>query len=158
MKFFNRPPQDPAPQFVRPDRLARLIQQAIRELEREGAIESEYGGPPPRFNGYCARACQAYYHLARDERTAHLADHPAATVKKHQAKGAQYGDSHYGLETDAGVMDLIFAPRENPDRTYPYGDHRGATFRRNPKNPDQPQRKDTRLVIERVHATAARPT
>ncbi len=105
--------------FIEPDAPGRLIQDAIEELEEEGELESEHGGPPPRFNGYCARACQAYVHLVRDERAAQVASHRNATVRVHREKGSRYGESHYWLKTEDGIMDLNHARGEFPDLRVP---------------------------------------
>lgn len=140
--------------FAPLDDLGRMVQEAIDDLAAApDGIEREGADPPPRYNGYCARACQAYIYLARDSRTRRFASDPDATPMFHKEEGAEYGDSHYWLETRAGVMDLIFAPDDEPDPGFPYWDRRRASsqgFHPAKSDPRYPNRLDARKIVDAV--------
>lgn len=146
------------PNFADIDDLGRMIQKAIERLEARREIEAWYDGPPPRFNGYCARACAAYVYLAKDTRTRPYARHPAAKVKFHKEPGAEYGDSHYWLETRSGIMDLIFGPGERPSHRYPYDEKRGRGFPPSEKGGRYPQSHDARKIMDEVWSALTRPS
>src|SRR5688500_6641127 len=68
-------------EFAPLDRLALAIQRAIDELLQEGLIERKFAEDPEthggdRYNGFCARAVQAYWRFTRDSQYRHLADDP----------------------------------------------------------------------------------
>ena len=122
MPRFRKSAQRPDVRFVAVDELGRRIQRAVEELEAAGELtRGDYDGPPPRFNGYCARMCQAYKFLSSDPRTAALATDGARP--RYSWKRTRFRDvgTHYWIETRDGVMDLNFGPGQKPfEGFWPY--------------------------------------
>lgn len=106
------------------------------------------------YNGYCARACTAYWYLAKHEpRAQQLSKNPGMALKRLKEPRSAYGDSHYWLEDDEGqILDLIFVERKRlpPDIAYTNG--KGVGFQRDRLHKDLPARKDTQRIIAVVHA------
>src|SRR5580700_2155416 len=116
---FKKRPRPPSVKFAETDGLGRLIQGAIDELEAARALRPDcpVSDDSPRYEGYCARACEAYVFLMRDERTSGFARNKDAEAK-YVKWGRERGESHYFLEGSAGVMDLNFGPDDPPDWDY----------------------------------------
>jgi hypothetical protein len=118
----NRPRVD-GPTFVAPDHLGRFIQDAIDQLMCiRGAGRLSRKAPhfdsrrSPRYEGFCARACEAYLYLLRDPRTGSFGS--AGAEPRYVKHSEVRGDSHYWIQSSDGVMDLNFAPDEKPDSEY----------------------------------------
>ena len=81
-------------------------------------------------------------------------------VKTLKEPGAGYGESHYSLGfADADnakreILDLNFAPGEEPDDFFPYEDPgvRKASWGRDRTDAKRPARNDTKAIIEVVNA------
>jgi hypothetical protein len=132
------------------DALGELVQAAIQMLEATGEFErgdTRYAA----YDGYCARACSAYkYLIDNDERARTLAAHPEVAIK-YRKDGEK---SHYWLLNSQGeVLDLNYARGDRPPKRYPYHQGRGASLRRDKKDPRLPARKDSQRIIEVVQAT-----
>ena len=149
--------------FTEVDDLGRLIQGTIEKLAAAGKVEpAEDTGGPGLFDGYCARACIAYDYLVREVAEARGLswDPDDVVVKTLKEPGAGYGESHYWLvfgdadDAQRAILDLNFAPGEEPDDLYPYHDRRvrKASWRRDRKDPKLPARNDTKKIIEAVKA------
>ncbi len=108
--------------FVPVDELGRRIQRAVAELEAAGELKrGSYEGPPPAFNGYCARMCQAYKFCERDPRTSALATVGVRCRYSKRRHRFRDDESHYWIETADGVMDLNFALQEKMyEEFWPY--------------------------------------
>lgn len=162
MSLLRRASPESAVNFVPVDKLGRLIQSAVAELEAAGDLaRGSYEPPPPRFAGYCARMCQAYKYLALDPRTESFATETARPRYVKKKKGRDEGDSHYWIETPEGVMDLNFGPSETPYASYwPYSDApRTANswgFHPWKEDPRYPFTRDSRMIMDRVWAEIPR--
>jgi hypothetical protein len=115
----------PKTDFAERDRLAAAIQRAIDELLAEGSITRKFAEEPEdgddQYDGFCARAVQVYWRLAREPACRDPAADPDVAPYK-LGKGA---DAHYWIRaTNTGkVRDLNLGTTDSPDRWYPY--HRG---------------------------------
>ena len=152
MRLFDRWRNSKA-EFAAPDRLTRAIQQAIDELLADGAITRKFAEEPEgdddRYNGFCARAVQVYWRLARDPEYQHLAEDPDVEPYK-LGKGA---DAHYWIRvrTTGKVLDLNLGPDDTPNRRYPYDrGERRTSFQPQAKGSNVPHNKDARIIMERV--------
>jgi hypothetical protein len=109
--------------FIPVDELGWRVQDAIDELvhaRRPERVARRLPGFNPRrdptYEGFFARACEAYWFLARDGRTRQLGD-PRLEPRYVKHSDAR-GDSHYWMRGDAGIMDLNFGPDEAPTSRY----------------------------------------
>jgi hypothetical protein len=148
-------PRSSKKRAARYDDLAVLVHRAIDLLEDAELIDN--GGADEtfaRYNGYCARACSAYAYLAEfDQRAAARADHHGMRLRVLREPDAEYGDSHYWLESDDGeVLDLIFEQRKKPHRRIPYDEGKGAAVMKARHDKHLPARKDTQRIIAVVQA------
>lgn len=132
------------------DPLGRLTQEAIDALHPRRRIDARY----VRYEGWCARACEAYVFLAKDGRTAWLARDRSAEPRfvKHSR---ERGDSHYFLEGVGGFMDLNFGPHDPPDPRYCRYDEgqyptRTRGFQPWPNDPKYPDSAEAREIMDAV--------
>ena len=149
LRLRRRDPVDHAPL----DPLALLIQRAIETLEAAGEIRPEgWGSPPPRFDGYCARSCRAYYLLAKHWPEAG-AEARYADARIRRSPG-EPEDAHYWLELpDGRVLDLNYSPSDGPTRRFNYRrSESGQQFRRLKGDGRFPQRRDAQVIMRKVLA------
>lgn len=146
--------------FIPIDELGARIQCAILDLmQRRGPGQLLRRVPDfdarcdPAFEGFCARACEAYVFLAEDPRTGPLGDPSveARYVKHSEARG----DSHYWLQNKAGIMDLNFGPDDDADPDYcdyEAGRYPSRTdgFRRWKPDERYPRNADARKIMDAV--------
>jgi hypothetical protein len=143
----------PRTEFAEADDLTHAIHRAIDELMAEGAITRKFAEEPEedddRYNGFCARAVQVYWRLAREPGYRHLAADPDVEPYK-LGKGP---DAHYWIRVrrSGAVLDLNLGPDDAPNDRYPYdrGEPR-RSFQPREKGSNVPHNKDARLVMERV--------
>ena len=142
------------------DPLARRIQRAVAQLEAEGAISPDgWGGPPPRFNGYCARSCRAYYLLAKHWKQARAESrYPDAKIERSPGDPK---DAHFWLRTaDGRILDLNYTPRDKlPHRSIYRRPQSGMSFHRKTGDGRYPARRDAQkimhLVLQQLEVEAA---
>lgn len=142
--------------FLPLDDLGRRIHQAIRYLEPTGQFEKASSGTSPAsFNGFCARAADAYRWLVENEpAAAQLADHGELKLRGLKRAGSAYGESHYWLvDAEGRILDLVVADGERPDPSYPYDKGKGMPLRRDKQDARLPSRKDTQRLIAAVRAS-----
>ncbi len=136
-------------EFAELDQLALLIHAAIVQREAEGQISpEEWGGPPPRFNGYCARSCRSYRCLVRSWPEARaLSRYPDARIRRDP-----YSDHFWLVVSAHRVLDLNYADGEDPaGDDFDYDDAgSGESFQRKRGDGRYPARRDAQLIMDTV--------
>ena len=141
-------------EFAEPDRLVRAIQQAIDELMAEGVIKREAEAPEEtgahRYDGFCARAVQAYWRFTRDPEYAYLADYPS--VEPWQLGTGKKGHHWLRIKGTDKILDLNIGPDEEPDLGYRYdkGRQRKQGYQPRTAGSNIPHRNDAQMIMERV--------
>lgn len=150
------------------DELGKQIQAAARKLletKGSGGIrrnawydETQH----PFFEGLCARMCEAYVFLAKDDRTFRFARDPGPEPRR-CSHSKERGDAHYWMQSVDGVMDLNFGPDDQPDAGYV--DYRAGGpvtrvqgFRPWKEDPRYPSNRDARKIVDAVWAAVGRET
>ena len=146
----------PAPRFAERDALTDAIQNVLDD----GVIDvgEEFSGARGgTYNGFCFRACEAYWRLVRDPDHATMARDPNVKLRYYpQPKpgegGKQRGrtQSHYWLVNSSNeIIDLTLGPGEQSDFKHFLGPDVGGRGIANPS-------KDATKIIEAVKAAHPR--
>ena len=141
-------------EFAHLDSLAFLIQLGMADLECQGLISpDEWGEPPARFDGYCARSCRAYKCLLKWPEPKQLAEYPEARIRRQVRSCPE--DAHFWLVAGHGlVLDLNFGPVEQRRKECGFANFdyenwdTGERFRRWAEDSRYPQREDARLIMD----------